>query len=126
MLLGDFATNGMFLPAEEALARAARLPLHRGSHRTYNAVVADALDRMRICVLRRSIRPSGHIASVRGLQRRLRTLLQLSALDAEVMLASRDPFGTIPFAAALDNKTDELFGRALAEFNTVHLSANKM
>ena len=105
--LGDFPSNGMFLPAEEAIARAVRLPLHRGSHRTYNAMVIDALDDIQCGTVRLRLGLQGRIAAIRGLQRRLRTLLQQSAVDTEVVLAGRDPFG--PSLAALDLRTDAMF-----------------
>jgi A nuclease family of the HNH/ENDO VII superfamily with conserved AHH len=111
--LEDFGANGMFLPAVESVARATRLPLHRGPHRTYNAIVIDALDGIRLGSLRIGIRRNGQAASVLALQRRLRSILQGSALDGDVLLASRNPFGPIPLAIAMDRQTDALFAKAV-------------
>ena len=41
----DFRLNGMLLPAHEETALATSLPLHRGPHRHYNAVVMERLGR---------------------------------------------------------------------------------
>ena len=112
--LGDFETNGMFLPSEERIAQNAHLPLHRGPHLAYNDVVVGALDSLRQEIIRHEVGERDQHASVRNLQRRLKTLLQLSALDMDVALAGRDPFGPIPVAAALDRQTDALFAAALA------------
>jgi len=111
--LDDFDTNGMFLPSEEGIARHAHLPLHRGPHLTYNEIVVSALDGLRQDVVRCKTGLRDQHAAVRALQCRLRTLLQLSALDMDVALAGRDPFGPIPVAAALDRQTDALFAAAL-------------
>lgn len=110
--LGDFGTNGMFLPADETIASTVHLPLHRGSHHTYNAIVIAALDLVRHGVGR--LEPRGQIAALRGLQARLRTMLRTSALNGDVCLASRDPFGCSANAASLDLKTDAQFFDALA------------
>jgi hypothetical protein len=37
----DFRSNGLLLPANGESALRLRLPLHRGPHRTYNAMVAE-------------------------------------------------------------------------------------
>ncbi len=58
---------------------------------------------------------NGWHAALRALQCRLKTLLQLSALDMDVALAGRDPFGPIPVSAALDRQTDALFAAALRQ-----------
>jgi hypothetical protein len=113
--LGDFETNGMFLPSEEHIARHVHLPLHRGPHLTYNTVVVDALDGLHQDILRQRVSHPAQHAAVRGLQRRLKMLLQLSALDSDVALAGRDPFGPIPVAAALDRRTDALFASQMQE-----------
>jgi hypothetical protein len=113
--LDDFATNGMFLPAEEALATAVNLPLHRGPHRTYNTVVIETLETLRQGAARVRLTRAGRIAAVRGLQRRLHALLRASALDAEVELASRDPFGPTAAGAKLDRRTDAMVFASLSE-----------
>ncbi len=42
----DFRCNGMLLPAREEAARRMGLPLHRGPHRDYNAMVIDRVGRI--------------------------------------------------------------------------------
>lgn len=37
----DFRRNGLLLPAQEDAARLLGLPLHRGPHRSYNAMVIE-------------------------------------------------------------------------------------
>ena len=37
----DFRRNGLLLPASETTAQLLRLPLHRGPHRVYNAMVLE-------------------------------------------------------------------------------------
>jgi A nuclease family of the HNH/ENDO VII superfamily with conserved AHH len=37
----DFETNGMYLPCTEKMAMVFEMPMHRGSHRQYNEVVAN-------------------------------------------------------------------------------------
>lgn len=37
----DFRQNGLLLPANESTARRTGMPLHRGPHRDYNAMVID-------------------------------------------------------------------------------------
>ncbi len=73
----DFRSNGLLLPAADAAAHRLRLPLHRGPHARYNAMVAERVgqierewavarqrsgDRareaalMRLCLLQRALR----------------------------------------------------------------------
>ena len=113
--LGDFGTNGMFLPAEEAIAHAARLPLHRGPHWHYNDIVIEALDAIRLSRRRSGLHHCAQFGALRALQGQLRAALQASARDADVALGSRDPFGRTPVLAALDSQTDALFAAALAQ-----------
>lgn len=42
----DFRVNGMLLPASEAATRRTGMPLHRGPHRAYNAVVIERVGRI--------------------------------------------------------------------------------
>jgi len=37
----DFRSNGLLLPSTDESAERVRMPLHRGPHRTYNAMVAE-------------------------------------------------------------------------------------
>ncbi len=43
MVFDDFRTNGLLLPATEQAALVLGLPLHRGPHRIYNAMVAERI-----------------------------------------------------------------------------------
>lgn len=42
----DFRSNGLLLPAREEAVRRLALPLHRGPHREYNAMVIDRFGRI--------------------------------------------------------------------------------
>jgi A nuclease family of the HNH/ENDO VII superfamily with conserved AHH len=112
--LDDFSTNGMFLPAEEELARVTQLPLHRGSHRTYNGIVIEALEAIRRTAISEKIGVAGRVTAVRSLQRQLKTLLRTSASDTQVSLASCNPFGQTPVGEMLDRQTDALWAEVLA------------
>lgn len=113
--LGDFGTNGMFLPAEEVIAQAARLPLHRGPHWHYNDIVIDALDTIRLSRRHTGLSRCAQFGALRALQEQLRAALQTSARDADVALGSRDPFGRTAVLAVLDIQTDALFAAALGQ-----------
>ena len=66
----DFGTNGMHLPCTEKMAIVFGLPMHRGSHPLYNAVVATRVAQI-VCL------PVGDAySSMRLLQRVLRKNLR--------------------------------------------------
>jgi len=43
LAMDDFRTNGLLLPSLEQAAQVLGLPLHRGPHRRYNAMVAERM-----------------------------------------------------------------------------------
>lgn len=49
----DFRCNGMLLPAREEAALRMALPLHRGPHRDYNAMVIERVGHIESCWAKR-------------------------------------------------------------------------
>ena len=45
----DFRANGLLLPSEDSRARLLGLPLHRGPHRDYNAMVIERVGQIEAC-----------------------------------------------------------------------------
>lgn len=113
--LGDFRRNGMFLPSDERIAQRECLPLHRGPHRVYNDIVIETLDGLRQRFVRAGTSIRIQMTAVNGLQRNLRTLLRLSARNADIALGSRDPFGSSSALSAIDRQTDLLFVQAMQD-----------
>ncbi|MBL0924349.1 MAG: AHH domain-containing protein [Sphingomonadaceae bacterium] len=100
----NFVANGVLLPSTEAMAIHTRLPLHRGPHKQYDALIAEGLhmiwDDMRrgsmpdnITVLRLLSEFVGHIRRTLQHDRALRLNRNdprclhppLSALDADIL-----------------------------------------
>lgn len=110
----DFRTNGMLLPAHEESALATSLPLHRGPHRQYNALVME-----RVGQIERewSTRRGGHTVSagedalmrLRLLQSALRRRL-LATIGKRLLLNRRDPCGGSVDFSELDAMADALWG----------------
>lgn len=72
----DFRRNGMLLPASDAAALRTGLPLHRGPHRDYNAMVIERVGQVEAdwSNLRRRAPQAAHddaVASLQSLQRAL-------------------------------------------------------
>ena len=112
--LENFAGNGMFLPAEPAVAEHYRLPLHVGGHRVYNDVMVSLV--AYACDLNaRGTGPfSTSVAAVRALQRLTREVLQQCAVTQPVDMSGRDPFGTPATLEHLLAEAKLLLDRALA------------
>ncbi len=109
--LGDFRSNGMFLPADDSIARIERLPIHRGPHRGYSEKVIDALDRVRTGAARARLSQQGRAAAVRGLQHNIREAIRASAIHGQFVLADVNPFSPTAITEALCRQTDALFAR---------------
>lgn len=89
----DFVTNGILLPTTEAEALRARLPLHRGPHPHYNALILMRVETIRagyICSRRRLQDRMDCLQRLRLLQNVIRRSL-LGAFDFPVRLHRRDP-----------------------------------
>lgn len=110
----DFRVNGMLLPAHEETALATSLPLHRGPHRHYNAVVMERLGQIeRDWSARRGsyAHSAGEDALMRLalLQSALRRRL-LASLGRRMLLNRRDPGGNAVDFSELDAMAEALWG----------------
>ena len=102
----DFRRNGVLLPASEEGAVRMGLPLHRGPHRDYSAMVAERLGEIES---RWSVRRDRHEAlrAVAALQGRLR--LELFSPTRRLRLHSRDSLGRGADFSRLDAMADALW-----------------
>jgi hypothetical protein len=108
----DFRANGLLLPASEAAALRIGLPLHRGPHRDYNAMVIERVGEVEAQWSRLRLRAPeiAHLEAVRRLgqlQRDLRRRL----LDPgrRLRLNRRDPLGHGVDFSLLDAMVDSLW-----------------
>ncbi|QPC99871.1 AHH domain-containing protein [Qipengyuania soli] len=111
----DFRRNGMLLPAREEAVGRLLLPLHRGPHRDYNAMVADRVGRIERAWARDRVRfgTDNHEAAAmrlallqKGLRRRLLDCRQ------PLMLNRKDPLGAGVDFSSLDALAEELWAAA--------------
>lgn len=89
----DFTTNGILLPTTEAEALRARLPLHRGPHPRYNALILMRVETIRACYARSRRRLQDRMDGVQRL-RLLQNVIRRSLMGASafpVKLHLRDP-----------------------------------
>lgn len=110
----DFRRNGVLLPARVEAARRLGLPLHRGPHRDYNAMVTERVGQIEAgWASRRPRAPAsaGEEALFRLhlLQRALRRRL-LAPPGARLRLNRHDPLGTGFDFAELDAMAESLWG----------------
>lgn len=107
----DFPTNGLLLPRSEAEALRTRLPLHRGPHPRYNAIILWRVERIRADYARSALRLADRLISVqrlRLLQDAIRRGLMAVATVFPVSLHRRDPM-----RSGLDfGSIDEMIERA--------------
>lgn len=107
----DFRRNGLLLPASEASALRTGLPLHRGPHRNYNALVIERVGQIEAGWRAPGSRDeAGHeaLARLALLQRALRRRL-LDDRRAAASLSRRDPVRRAEDFAALDAMADQLW-----------------
>lgn len=110
----DFRHNGLLLPANDQAVLRVRLPLHRGPHRLYNALVAERVGQVEAEWARQRLRAPevalDHAAMrLDLLQRALRRRL-LSDDRPRLRLNQRDPLGTGLDFSSLDALADQLWG----------------
>ncbi len=108
----DFRTNGMLLPAKDAAAVRFGLPLHRGPHRDYNALVIERVGQIEAgWSLRRRRTPeealSEALERLQWLQRALRR--RLLAQHRRLRLNRHDPLGRGFDFTELDAMADQLW-----------------
>jgi hypothetical protein len=109
----DFRSNGLLLPASGESALRLRLPLHRGPHRDYNAMVAERVGQIeaewsRLRVAAPEIALDQALMRFGLLQRALRRRL-LEPERRRMRLNRRDPLGTGLDFAELDAMADALW-----------------
>ena len=109
----DFRRNGLLLPCEEAEAQRTGLPLHRGPHPAYDAMVADRLGAIEAqWAQRRRRHPKLAALNARLrialLQRNLRTQL-LSQSPPPLNLQPNRPIGTNRDFSDLDAMAQRLW-----------------
>lgn len=110
----DFRANGLLLPAVDGAVLRMGLPLHRGPHRSYNAMVMERVGQVEAgwnAVYRRY--PDAALADARWrlglLQRALRRRL-LDPVRRRFSLNRRDPLGHGVDFLELDAMADMLWG----------------
>ena len=109
----DFRSNGLLLPASGESALRPRLPLHRGPHRDYNAMVAERVGQIeaewsRLRLAAPEIALDQALMRFDLLQRALRRRL-LEPERRRMRLNRRDPLGTGLDFAALDAMAEALW-----------------
>ena len=114
----DFRANGLLLPSRECAAIRTGLPLHRGPHRSYNALVIERVGRIESDwsrVIGRNPRLAHEQASLRlsllqkALRRRLLDPGLLDPAGQRYALSSKDPRRPPDFSE-LDAMADMLWG----------------
>ena len=85
-----FLNNGFLLPATEDKSSQTGLPLHRGPHRVYGALIAECLNMIRLAVLTRKIaaNPVSILTHISDLQGQIRRSL---GPNAWIRLNQHDP-----------------------------------
>ena len=105
--LDDFRHTGMLWPASETGAARMGLPLHRGPHRDYTAMVRERLGEIEHAWSRSRLREPVVVA-IHALQATLRR--ELLAPSRSICLNCRDPWGTRVNFAQLDAMAETLWG----------------
>lgn len=112
LVLDDFRTNGMLLPAREEAVQRLALPLHRGPHRDYNAMVIERVGQIETHWSQTHCRnpvEAGDVALMRLLllQRALRR--RLLCERQPLRLNNKDPLGSGYDFSDLDAMAEELW-----------------
>lgn len=111
----DFRRNGMLLPSCERTVARMFLPLHRGPHRDYNAMVADRIGRIERIWGRD--RASRSVMAHEEARKRIASLqqgLRRQLLDRRtpLRLNRKDPLGSGVDFTSLDALAEELWATA--------------
>lgn len=109
----DFRRNGLLLPASIAAALLVGLPMHRGPHRSHNAMVADRVGQIEADWSRKVGHCSGQangeaVLRLDLLQRALRRRL-LEGGQGRLMLNRKDPSRSGQDFTQLDAMVDQLW-----------------
>lgn len=108
----DFRHNGLLLPANDSAALRIGLPLHRGPHRDYNAMVIERVGEIEASwSARRLLVPEAALAEALEGLRQLQQNLRRQLLDQHrrLTLNRRDPFRTDLDFSELDAMADLLW-----------------
>ncbi|KUO56138.1 MAG: hypothetical protein APF78_02835 [Sphingomonadales bacterium BRH_c3] len=108
----DFRANGLLLPATEASALRMGMPLHRGPHRDYNAMVIERVGGIEArWVQMRSIDMRAALIEVLMRLTLLQNALRRRLLDEQrrVLLNRNDPLGTGFDFSELDAMAESLW-----------------
>lgn len=110
----DFRTNGLLLPASDVAAVRIGLPLHRGPHRNYNALVIQRVGQVEASwsALRHKapeVALHDALMRLRLLQRALRRRL-LDPMRRRLSLNRHDPLGKAADFTELDAMAEALWG----------------
>lgn len=110
----DFRTNGLLLPAREITALRIGLPLHRGPHRDYNAMVIERVGQVEsgwsaIRLKAPEIALNQALMRLTLLQKALRRRL-LDPVLKRFALNRHDPLGQAVDFTELDGMADSLWG----------------
>lgn len=116
----DFRANGMLLPASDGASLRMGLPLHRGPHRTYNAMVIERVGRIEAGWSQRRTRMPERaceeaVMRLGLLQRALRRRL-LDPMRRRLALNRSDPLGHRVDFSELDAMADMLWSATADEF----------
>ena len=117
----DFRNNGLLLPASDASAVRIGLPLHRGPHRDYNAMVIERVGQVEaswsgLRLKAPEIARGDAQMRLRLLQRALRRRL-LDPLRGRLSLNRHDPLGQSVDFTELDAMAEALWGATGGELN---------
>ncbi len=96
----DFLSNGLLLPATDEIALATGMPLHRGPHRHYDALVAEYLGEISNDTRCGTVMPG--IPAFRRLSELQGTLRRALCNGATPMLNRNDPRATTTALCKLD------------------------
>lgn len=111
----DFRANGLLLPASEKAARRTALPLHRGPHRDYNAMVIERVGCVEEDWSNQRLRDAEAAAEVALLRLHLlQKALRKRLLDEArpLLLNSRDPVAAGLDFSDLDAMAETLWSAA--------------
>ena len=109
----DFRSNGLLLPSSDAAAVRIGLPLHRGPHRDYNALVIERVGQIEsgwsdLRLKAPEVALGDALMRLGLLQRALRRRL-LDTARSPFALNSHDPLGKLADFAELDAMADALW-----------------
>jgi A nuclease family of the HNH/ENDO VII superfamily with conserved AHH len=108
----DFRHNGLLLPANDSAVVRIGLPLHRGPHRDYNAMVIERVGQIEAgWAARRPCAPEVALAEALEQLEHLQRTLRRRLLDQQrrLRLNRRDPLGSGVDFAELDAMADQLW-----------------